>query len=152
MPIETTSEKWENGKRIDWMEVYVSQILSNNPQMAYTVDEITDQLIEDHPEVIPKTLQGDSPDAKAGRESLVSSVLATMEWLNRVEWRVVEDDLHYTCSTDGNYPVADTVDVFPARFSSIEDKLDKITDKLDEETYNLHNRMEEIERRVDRLS
>lgn len=148
MPLDTESDEWQNGARTDWMEVYIDQVLREEPEAALTVEEISDKLLEKKSELFPEILRGESNEAVVGRATLISAVLQTMAWLNRVDWRTVDDDIYYS-ATDGHYPVASVVDEFPMRFSSIEDDVENVTNRLKEEVYNLNYRLDGLERQIE---
>lgn len=155
MPISTDSDAWSNGRSSDHLEVKIEDFLRNNPETAFTAQEITNKLWEDDPEVFPESLLPDvetnSERAGQAQVALIRAVLDRMMWTNRVERKMVSNssaqadkNLYFSHSTDGYYPIAEVEDVIPQQLEQLENG----TEKLEEKTDRLDSRVARVEQRV----
>ncbi|WP_367996230.1 hypothetical protein [Haloferax volcanii] len=141
MPINTDSDEWKNGHRFDWTAVHIRSILSEDEAM--TLDEIADELLEQKPDIIPKTVREDGRALK----TYLYRVLERQSRRDLVEDRAVTEsdgtvEIYYANSgKPGVFPLAEIIDNFPRRFSKLEKELESTDDEVNE----LEGRLTQLE-------
>lgn len=137
MPIDTTSEQWENGALLDRIGTEIGdKFLLNNPEKAYNVSEIVDWILENQPETIPRSLR--EKEDNDGVTALVAAALDRLDRRNFVDCKYVSNndgsgELYYTNSDhDTFYPNMDIKhDILP-RIEDLENDAEDIKESLDE--------------------
>ncbi len=132
MTIDIESSDWNNGARVDVLEVHIERFLQQNSGKAYTAAEITGHLTAEEPQAFPEPLLGEEKPIESARLAVIVSRLEKLVWHNRVEARSANGELYYTNRSDGQFPVAEVEEEIPAQFATLERKLEMIYRKLDD--------------------
>lgn len=147
MPIDTNSEKWEDGRWIDTIRIEINNIFRADPEKAFTLDEITELLTKKKPHVFSDSLMGDDEVSVASRRSLVASRLERLEWLDHVEIRTIDGELYYGGGEKYHHLIHDVNVELPREIETLEDDLE---DKLSDLEYRM-SRIEEGSELEDRV-
>jgi hypothetical protein len=148
-----TKDGWE-GRRLDPLEVHVTDFLRHNDEQAFTLEEITDHIIEDEADAL--FLLDDVDEEQALEEvdeetyglikSRIAMKLEDFGWRNFIEWKVIgyEDaDIGTVYFTNSDKepvsPLAKIQDVYPRKFSSIEEDIGDLADDVEELQYAVNN-------------
>lgn len=143
MPIDTDSDEWKNGAKIDFIEVEIDNILVKGSEKAFTASEITERLVEEKPHVFPKKLLSSSEHAEWARLALVTSRLEKKILHEQIDMRSVDGELYYSHTSGGHYPIADLVDRLPGELDNLENKIEEETEDLEERLRRLEHRFHE---------
>jgi hypothetical protein len=160
MPIDTESKEWQNAGADDPLEVKINEILTEDSSKAYSVSEIEELLVEDHPHLFPDNLAGETSvdGAKATRQGIIATILENKYWHSEVSFKFITDDqnadsgLYYTWEGTGFSPIAEldeVKDVDPdspwgilsSRFKQIEEDFEDDVDDLEDRIAHLEHRI-----------
>ncbi|MFA9502943.1 hypothetical protein ACERIM_09170 [Natrinema sp. H-ect1] len=140
MPIDTDSEKWESGVGVDRLSTNIAhRLLLNNPDKAYTVEEIADWVLEEYPELVPNHIH----DSKERVTTLVAAVLDRLDRREFVTCRAIEiegedAELYYKNSEgDALYPNVRLNHEVPERFEDIEGEISELGERLSNLEYEV---------------
>ncbi|AWB28467.1 hypothetical protein [Halococcoides cellulosivorans] len=154
MPINEDSEEWKEGRRLDPLQVHISNILRRNDEQAFTLEEITDHIIEDEADALflldsvdeEQALEEVDEETYGLIKSRIAMKLEDLGWRNFIEWKVIgyEDadigTVYFTNSDKESVsPIAKIVDVYPRKFSSIEEDIEDLADDVEELQYGVNN-------------
>jgi hypothetical protein len=144
MPIEVNSEKWKSGRLLDPLQIHITEFLRQNPRQAFTVEEITDAIIDEEANSL-LLLEGvddeealDEVDAETYRmiKTRIAMKLEVLGWRDYVDWKVVDDGdgvgtAYFTTSDkEPISPVSKIKDFYPRRFESIEDDIENLQEEV----------------------
>ncbi len=135
MPIDVDSEAWNSGTTHDRLSVYIAhRLLMDHSEKAYTVEEITDWVLEEYPDIIPRSLCDD--DNRNGAVDLVGSVLDRLDRRRFVTCKAIEEDdggvnLYYKNSEkEPYYPNVRLNHEVPKRFEEVKGDVEKLEERL----------------------
>jgi len=160
MPIDVNSEEWKNAGRYDPIWVEVNSFLSNNEHQAFSIEEIEEYLLEDHPHLFPASLIGDNTvdGAKAARQSIVTNILKYRYWRSEVSFRNIPEEadaktgLYFTWDGVGINPIAEVDGVKDPNpdspFRTLSSRFRQIEQDVDEDVSDLEDRISHLESRV----
>lgn len=154
MPIDVDSEKWKEGRRLDPLEVHIADFLHNNQEQAFTLEEITDHIIEEEADALfildgideEQTLEEVDEGAYGLIKSRMAMKLEELSWRNLVDWKVIGYDdtdigvIYFSHSDkESVYPLAKIQDVYPRKFSNIEEDIEDLADDVEELQYSVND-------------
>mgnify|MGYP000067648270 CR=1 FL=1 len=150
MPINTESDTWTNGRRIDHLEIEIQNLLRRNSEKAYTATEIISILKEEEPQVFPDKLLAENEQAEWSCIALVLSRLEKLVWVDHVDVRSVESsesdtgkELYYAYNEEGRYPLAELEIDIPEKLNDLEEEIEGETDELEDRLKRLEYRVNE---------
>jgi len=149
MPIDADSETWGSGSLVDRLSTNIAhRFLMENPDTAYSVEEITEWVLEEHPELVPQTLR-DSDNNKEVM-ALVASVLDRLDRRRFVTCKAVvteegQTELYYKdADKDAHYPNVKLEHEVPERFSDVEDDVSDLEERLSNLEYQVRTEVDGV--------
>lgn len=154
MPIDVDSEEWKEGRRLDPLEVHITDFLRHNDEQAFTLEEITDYIIEDKADALflldgvdeEQTLEEVDGETCGLIKSRIAMKLEDLGWRNFIDWKVIgydDADIGTVYFTDSDKepvsPLAKIQDVYPRKFSSIDEDIEELADDIEELQYAVNN-------------
>ena len=153
MPIDVDSEEWKEGRRLDPLEAHITDFLRYNDEQAFTLDEISDYIIEDKADALflldgvdeEQTLEEVDGETYGLIKSRIAMKLEDLGWRNFIDWKVIGYDADigtvYFTNSDKEpvSPLAKIQDVYPRKFSSIQEDIEDLADDIEELQYAVNN-------------
>jgi len=131
MPIDRGSDRWQNGTLIDRLGTNIGDnLLLENPEQAYTIEEIVEWVQNTCPETIPRPIRENDRDAAV--IALVRAVLDQLDRRNFIRTRYVDEDgtgqLYYAHQDgdDALYPSRQLEHEVVPRLEAIEEDVDDL--------------------------
>ena len=141
MPIDTDSDKWQDGGTFDPLRVEINNFLNDGE--AYTLEEIDEYLSNNEKQVFPTQLLGDDESAKSVRIAFVANQLERLRWLDHVDARRVDGEIYYSTGEEFRYPLPEIRYEIPDQIEEVEKKLEDEKSELEERIGYLEHRFQQ---------